>query len=62
VHTLQKNAGTQFDPLLVSIFAQCVANGEGLCAGDSAADSLRKLAVAIQSNQSIQQVVVGGKS
>jgi hypothetical protein len=64
VRALQKNAGTQFDPLLVSIFVQCVANGEALCAGDSTADSLRKLAVAIQSerDQTVRQVVVGEKS
>jgi HD-GYP domain-containing protein (c-di-GMP phosphodiesterase class II) len=64
VRALEKNAGTQFDPLLVSILAQCVANGEGLCAGDSTADSLQKLAVAIQSegSQSIRQVVVGERA
>ena len=61
LRVLEKNAGTQFDPLLVSCFVKCVESQEQPLTRDSIADSLRRLAVAVhdQKLENIRKVVVG---
>ena len=68
VGVLQRNAGTQFDPLLVSIFTTCVENG-GMRYGSTASDqsytsSLRKFALAVDLERmpAVGQFVVSAKS
>ena len=71
LNVLKANAGTQFDPLLVSAFAACV-EGDGTHAGVNAPvldphsyqDSLRKLALAVRTGKMpvVEQLVTGNKS
>ncbi|HYI92192.1 MAG TPA: HD-GYP domain-containing protein [Bryobacteraceae bacterium] len=67
LNVLKANAGTQFDPLLVTTFATCVENGatEAPIADPSTyQNSLRKLALAVRtgSPRTVEQLVSGNKS